>query len=215
MTPAEAQGAIVSAMDGPTLALVRLSAVLTAGDEPSVRAALEAGAREIPAEWIEELILQSYLFAGFPRALNGMREWRRVSGRPAPDYDDDGEALEHAGDWASRGEETCAHVYGPFYEKLRHNIRHLHPALDAWMIMDGYGKVLGRPGLSLVRRELCIVAACIAGRQDRQLHSHLHGVLHVGGTREDLDATLDALAGVVHPDALHSARLLWARVKGK
>ena len=32
-----------------------------------------------PHDWIEELLLQTYLFAGFPRALNGMREWRRLA----------------------------------------------------------------------------------------------------------------------------------------
>ena len=198
-----------------TRALVRLAAVVAAGGEPEVRRQLEMAVSTIPHEWIEELILQSYLFAGFPRSLNAMREWRRVSGRAAPDYDEDAEAVSHARDWADRGEETCARVYGPFYVKLRHNIRHLHPALDAWMIMDGYGKVIGRPGLDLVRRELCVVAACVAAKQDRQLHSHLHGVLHVGGTVDELDAALDALDGVVDPDALQSARMLWARVKGK
>jgi 4-carboxymuconolactone decarboxylase len=198
-----------------TRALVRLAAVVASGDEPAVRREMESAVSAIPHEWIEELILQSYLFAGFPRSLNAMREWRRVSGRAAPDYDEDAEAVSHAGDWAARGEETCAHVYGPFYVKLRHNIRQLHPALDAWMIMDGYGKVIGRPGLDLVRRELCIVAACVAARQDRQLHSHLHGVLHVGGSPEQLDEALDALDGVVDPAALQSARMLWARVKGK
>ena len=48
------------------------------------------------------------------------------------------------------------------------------------MITEGYGKVLSRPGLDLERRELCIVAACAATEQDRQLHSHLHGALNVG-----------------------------------
>ena len=61
------------------------------------------------------------------------------------------------------------------YDRLRENIRHLHPLLDDWMIDEGYGKVLSRPGLDLPRRELCIVAACAATGQDRQLHSHLHG----------------------------------------
>jgi hypothetical protein len=28
--------------------------------------------REVPHLWIEELLLQSYLFAGFPRALKGI-----------------------------------------------------------------------------------------------------------------------------------------------
>ena len=39
----------------------------------------------IPAAWVEELVLQTYLFAGFPRALNAMREWRRVQPDHLPD----------------------------------------------------------------------------------------------------------------------------------
>ena len=35
--------------------------------------------------------------------------------------------------WRGQGEATCAIVYGPFSERLRHNSRQLHPALDAWM----------------------------------------------------------------------------------
>ena len=37
--------------------------------------------------WVEELLLQTYLFAGFPRALNATREWRRVVPVSAPDDD--------------------------------------------------------------------------------------------------------------------------------
>ena len=202
----------VAALDDATCALVRLAAWVTAAGEPAVRAGLEEAARIVPAQWVEELLLQSYLFAGFPRALNAMREWRRISGCAAPDRDE-GEAHDQAAVWAARGEQTCAIVYGPFYEKLRHNIRQLHPALDAWMIVDGYGKVLGRPGLDLLRRELCIIAACVAAAQDRQLHSHLHGARHAGATVAQVDATLDVLEGVVDENALRSARMLWARVK--
>lgn len=201
----------VAALDHATSALVRLAAWITAAGEPAVRAGLEEASRVVPPQWVEELILQSYLFAGFPRALNAMREWRRISGHAAP-LGDEGEAHDRAAEWAARGEETCAIVYGPFYDKLRHNIRQLHPALDAWMIVDGYGKVLSRPGLDLLRRELCIIAACVAAAQDRQLHSHLHGARHAGASVAQVDATLDLLEGVVHPDALRSARMLWARV---
>jgi 4-carboxymuconolactone decarboxylase len=161
---------------------------------------------------MEELLLQSYLFAGFPRALNAMREWRRLSGRAAPERDES-ESVNRIYEWQERGERTCAVVYGRFYEKLRHNIRQLHPALDSWMIVDGYGKVLGRPGLDLVRRELCIIAACVAAGQDRQLHSHLHGAMHAGASVRQVDDTLDALEGGVDAEALRSARMLWARVK--
>jgi 4-carboxymuconolactone decarboxylase len=165
----------------------------------------------ISANWVEELILQSYLFCGFPRSLNAMREWRRLTGRPAPQHADDGGPDE----WRQRGEATCRLVYGPMYDRLRVNIRALHADLDEWMIVEGYGKVLSRPGLDLARRELCIVAACAASRQDRQLHSHLHGAINVGVAPSALSEAIDALEGVVADDSLSSARLLWRRVQSQ
>ena len=167
-----------------------------------------------PPEWVEEVLLQSYLFAGFPRALNGAREWRRISGRAAPESDE-GEQYERFDEWRRRGEDTCATVYGPFYERLRVNIRELHPALDSWMIVEGYGKVLGRPGLDLARRELCIVAACAAARQTRQLHSHLHGALHAGASPAQVEGTLDAIEDLVGTEGMGDVRALWRKVVGQ
>ena len=190
-----------------------MTAVIAAGSEPDIRTELARAQQEARVEWIEEVILQSYLFAGFPRTLNAAREWRRVSGRPAP-LNDDGERLDRADEWRRQGEETCAIVYGPFYDRLRVNIRALHPALDAWMIVEGYGKVLSRPGLDLARRELCIVAACAASRQERQLHSHLHGALHAGASESAITDTLGAVASLVSPDDAARHRMLWARVQG-
>jgi 4-carboxymuconolactone decarboxylase len=196
-------------LDAPTAALIQLAATIAAGTEMEVRAALTA-ASNVPPRWIDELVLQSYLFSGFPRALNAAREWRRL-------YPDTVLA-EQAGDaeqWRAQGEATCARVYGAMYEKLRHNIDDLHPALDRWMIVEGYGKVLSRPGLDLPRRELCIVAACAASGQDRQLHSHLHGALNVGVAPAVLSAAIDALADDLGANRARSVRLLLARVVGK
>lgn len=204
----------VMALDAPTRALVRLAAVVAAGDELSLRAAMVAAAREVPPEWVEELVLQSYLFAGFPRALNAAREWRRASGRRAP-ADDEGTDFDNHRRWRAEGEATCATVYGPFYEKLRVNIRDLHPALDAWMVVEGYGKVLSRPALSLLHRELCIVATCAVARQDRQLHSHLHGALHAGATPGQVRATLAVVADMVSADDSRRYAGLLSRVLGK
>lgn len=207
----------LTTLDRATDALVRLSARVAAGSESAVREALRSCLAEAPAEWVEEVLLQSYLFAGFPRALNAMRLWRAVSGRPAPATDAEGTMSFEA--WRARGERTCAVVYGPFYERLRVNIAELHPALDAWMIGEGYGKVLGRPMLDLARRELCVVAACVAAQQDRQLHSHLHGALHAGVApgvvSAALEAALDAAAEWLAEDAPRRYRQLWAKVQGK
>jgi 4-carboxymuconolactone decarboxylase len=199
-----------TALDAPTAQLVDLAAILATGTEAEMRAALERAAKaSIDPTWVEELVLQTYLFAGFPRTLNGMRLWRRASGRMAQTADFE-ESLRAV--WTSRGEKTCEEVYGTLYKRLRANIRSLHPALDTWMI-DLYGRVLGRPGLDLKRRELCIVAACAALEQDRQLHSHLHGAINAGATRGEVDDTLRIAAPRISADANHRYTLLWARVR--
>lgn len=208
----------IESFDGPAAALVRLSAHITAGSEASVRSALaECGKADVPPGWVEEVVLQSYLFAGFPRALNAAREWRRIAGQDGTAERERmaGESYANVYDWRVRGEETCRAVYGAAYTRLRANIAALHPALDQWMIVEGYGKVLSRSGLDIGRRELCIVAACAAAQQDRQLHSHLLGARNVGVPDGVIGAAIDALAGAIPDHALESARLLWRRVLGK
>lgn len=196
-------------MDDATRSLVRLSAVLASGSDAEVRGELQRAAKITSPEWIEELLLQTYLFAGFPRALNGMREWRRLS--PSPTSASEPEA----DSWRLRalGEETCARVYGSMYDRLRQNIRDLHPLLDEWMIVEGYGKVLSRPALDLGRRELCIVAACAATAQDRQLQSHLHGARNVGVPESVVAEALESLRHVIADELLSRAARMWDRIR--
>jgi 4-carboxymuconolactone decarboxylase len=211
MTAAAHPVVTLATLDDSTRDLVRLSAGVAASGDAIVRQLLSDAARG-NVVWIEEVLLQSYLFAGFPRALNAMRVWRRLSGRPAvlaPEKDGDD------AQWRARGERTCRRVYGAMYEPLRRNIVELHPELDEWMIVEGYGKVLSRPGLDLARRELCIVSACAASGQERQLHSHLHGALNVGVAVDVVTDSIEALGSLLDEARLISARLLWARVKGK
>ncbi len=214
MTHADRSSDTIGALDESTRCLVRLAAVIGAGSERTLRIHL-AEARALPVPWVEEVILQSYLFAGFPRTLNAARQWRRISGVRAPlsDVDADANVPGNPDAWRDRGELTCAAVYGEMYEKLRGNIAMLHPALEHWMITDGYGKILSRPGLDLVRRELCVVAVCALAEQDRQLHSHFHGALNVGATPAQVVGTLDALSDLLDADALLRYRLLWNHVR--
>jgi len=208
-------------LDPAIAALVRLSARIARGGEEAMRqGCIECVKANVPVQWVEELLLQSYLFCGFPRTLNATREWRRISGVPAPVARPgatggpavSGQEYER---WRAQGEATCAIVYGEFYRKLRHNIVALHPELDEWMIVEGYGKILSRPGLALPLRELCIVAACVASSQERQLHSHLHGSLNAGVPAAEVRQSLQALHDVVASDDLQRAVLLLDRVLGK
>src|SRR5213080_2726209 len=126
-------------------------------DPPTV--ALVQVAAAVPDIWIEELLLQSLLVVGYPLALVAFGVWREITG-PASGRGVGGvggEELAHEDweSWAKRGAAVCAAVYGRAYHKLLLNLRGLHPALEDLVLVDAYGKVIGRPGLDLKRRELC------------------------------------------------------------
>src|SRR5215472_6314001 len=88
MTPPTGNHPTLHHLDDETRELVRLAALVTAAEELTIRNAIISASATIPSTWVEELLLQTYLFAGFPRALNAMREWRRahpaVAGRGTP-----------------------------------------------------------------------------------------------------------------------------------
>lgn len=203
----------LSGLDPATVALVRFAAAIAmgqdAGLEAAARALLEAGA---PAAWTDELLLQSVLMVGWPRALGAAATWRRVAG-PAVAPGEDGAAYRRHQDWLERGEAVCRVVYGGSYERLRANVRALHPALDAWMVTDGYGRTLGRPGLDLARRELCTVAQVAVQGAERQLYSHLRGALHAGAAPDALEATVRLLAPELGPKARATLTAVWDQVR--
>jgi 4-carboxymuconolactone decarboxylase len=191
-------------------ALTQLSAALAAGDPVGLKRALEEGALfENPLQ-VEEVLLQSYLFLGYPIALNAFALWREITGREAGEgVGDDWEA------WANRGEEVCRTIYGGQYEGLRRNVRALHPDMERWMVVEGYGKVLGRPGLDLATRELCIAALLAVLRTPRQLYSHLRGALNAGAPPLEIEAVLTMACA--HLDDQGSAETweVWDRVRAR
>jgi len=197
--------------------LAELSAELAAGPsgdlEPLLRRAEEAAG---PAA-VEEAILQSHLFLGFPAALEGMRAWRRLRGDVGREGETQVEEGRDTETWEARGEDVCRRVYGSAYDGLRRNVRRLHPDLDAWMIRDGYGKVLGRGGLDLATRELCIVATLAADGSPREpLHSHLRGALRVGAPPPAVEEALElGLERRTDPGERRKARELWRGIRDR
>jgi L-asparaginase II/alkylhydroperoxidase/carboxymuconolactone decarboxylase family protein YurZ len=161
-------------------AIVRLGAAAASGDAERLVAALEK-AIGIESDDIEELLLQTYLFAGFPRTINAFFTWQAWASRDGRARGERRVESRDAADLLSRGEALCRRVYGDHYEALRIRLHRLHPEIAAWTLLEGYGKVLGRPGSpGPGRRELAAVGALIALEAGRQLASHLRGALHVG-----------------------------------
>jgi 4-carboxymuconolactone decarboxylase len=200
-------------LDPQTRDLVRFAAAIAQGYEPELREGIgPLRTSQVPAAWVEELLLQSVLMVGYPRALIAFSIWRKFSGMPAPDTDP-AQDYGHAPEWTSRGEELCAVVYGENYRKLRDSVRALHPAIDNWMITEGYGRTLARPGLDLRRRELCTVAQTAVLEAPRQLHSHLRGALNAGATFGQIDGALSIVNPLLSFDQWKKVKQLWRTVR--
>lgn len=203
----------LTGLDPATVALLGFAAEIALGQDAGLEAAartlLETGA---PPPWADELLLQSVLMVGWPRALVAAATWRRVAG-PAVAPGEDGTAYRRHPDWLERGEAVCRVVYGESYERLRANVRALHPALEAWMVTDGYGRTLGRSGLDLARRELCIVAQVAVQGAERQLHSHVRGALRAGASPEVLEAVVRLLAPRLGPKERATLGAVWDKVR--
>jgi 4-carboxymuconolactone decarboxylase len=200
-------------LDPQTRDLVRFAAAISQGYEPELRERIgKLRSSQVPAVWIEELLLQSVLMVGYPRALIGFTIWRKLSGLPAPESNPD-QDYARAADWAERGEQLCAVVYGENYRKLRESVRTLHPALDSWMITEGYGRTLARPGLDLRRRELCTVVQTAVLEAPRQLHSHLRGALNAGATFGQIEGALSIVNPLLSFDQWKKVKELWRTVR--
>lgn len=201
-------------LDQSTIALLRFAAALHGGSEELLVGLVgEAKRAGTPGEWLDELVLAGVLFVGFPRALVAAASVRREY----PECGPQGDAADYSAwrAWRQRGEEACRRIYGSSYQKLRDNVSKLHPVLDAWILMDGYGRTMSRPGLDMRRRELCSVAMLIPQDAPRQLHSHLRGALNCGAMREEVDAAIEAAASVpcVPPQRLAAARAVWRDIR--
>ena len=168
---------------------MRLSAAIAGGAAEDVttraREAVDAG---VSRERLYEAVLQSYLFVGFPRAIEAFFAvapvLRRRGGAPPADLEG----------WRREGESLCRRVYGRNYEKLLNTMRDLSPDLADWMILEGYGKTLSRPGLDPMDREYAVVAILTVTRMWRQLRSHAIGTVNVGGTRAGVKEAIELCA---------------------
>src|SRR5881275_3330833 len=220
MSQGVSRGGGAGSLDPATAALVRLAAAVAGGDVPELHQRLAAAqGAGVPPLWIEELLLQSLLVVGYPLALVAFGVWRELNG-PLSGLGDGGgggggEELAHEDwqSWATRGSAVCAAVYGRAYHKLLLNLRALHPALEDLVLVDAYGKVIGRPGLDLKRRELCTVAAIAVLGAAQQLHSHLRGALNTGASAVEIDAVLGVIDGDLDAERRWTVREQWEDVR--
>jgi len=199
-------------LEKTTVHLCRIAAALCRSDESILRRILrEALAQDISTSQIREVILTSYLFDGYPSALEGFRILAElVEDSPAAIAD-----LEYnpanIQTWRERGGQLCRAVYGPQFDPLMQRVAVFAPELKDGMIVEGYGKVLARDRLDVRVRELCIVAMLAVKSRPRQMLSHALGALRLGADPSELKAVMDAITDFAEETRLQAGRAVIER----
>ena len=151
-----------------------ISAAAALRSEEYLRAFIErAKTTGVKEKVLYESLLQNYLFVGYPSALISLKILKEYF--PKMDVSD----IESwdLNKYTIQGTKNCKRIYGRKFNKRISNVRSFSPELSDWLLLEGYGKVLGRKGLSLKKRELNIIAVLTVLRFEDQLYSHINGAL--------------------------------------
>lgn len=155
-----------------------LVAATTLNDSGMLNAWIPVCSDLLDEEAIEEAILQTLLFAGFPKTIEALKQLRNHF--PAK------HGSKQVDDHRQAGEKTSKIIYGKYHSKLKKVMDELHPDLTRWMIEDGYGRVLSRSGLTLEEREISVIASLMTSGMINQFRAHVRGALYAGVSEVDI-----------------------------
>lgn len=194
---------------------VILAAAAAALNEPILlRATIASGFayNTTPLSFYEAL-LQTYLFAGFPSALEGLSVLLSVCQERGMDFVPPRVSTFDESLFTKRGQELCQQIYTSAYDKMRRNLHAISPDLAEWMIVEGYGKTLSRGELPARIRELSVAAVLAVLGWNTQLYSHLRGAMNVGATPVECIDILNILSFFTHHISSPMQPILKSRIE--
>lgn len=166
--------------------------------------------RSLLASWVDtnaraqtlyEVLLQTYLFAGFPVALEALAVLHDLCTMRGLSQHSKTTGIYAVDEYKQRGNEFCSRVYGSVFDKLMSRFNDISPEMHSWMIIEGYGKTLSRPGLDEVSRECAIVCILAALGRESQLYSHVRGAINLGATDEHITTCSNTILECAGPAA--------------
>jgi len=170
--------------------LVAAKAAIWPADWATLSAVVgRAQERGVPRARIDEVLLQSVLFFGFPRAISA---FETVTAAWPRDETVDGGSLPPE-QQAHAGRELFAAIYANNTETVLAMLRGFHGELCGFVLEAAYGRILTRPGLPPRTRELLAVGALAVMNQVPQLVAHGRGAIALGASRLEVqEAVLTA-----------------------
>lgn len=157
-----------------------------------------------------EALLGTYLFSGFPAAIEGLRTADAVARAYNARLCTSLHEPYNVEVFRLRGRKHFEFVYGEIAERVLAQIEAFSHELPEWIIIEGYGKVLSRPSIDIAERERCAMSALVVGGWERQLKAHLCAYARLGGKRDEaLDTLTIATALSTHGEQIeHIHRLI-------
>ena len=171
--------------------LIATKIAATTGRWEALAACIEAGRDSgLDRTELEEALLQTLLFAGFPRVVSAFEVLQTGW---LPDDPPAGGGLP-ADLQLEAGHRLFDQIYDDKAAAVREMLASYHQELHDYVFDAAYGRILSRPALSGRLRELLAVAALHAMQgQLPQLVAHARGALRLGATeREVREAMLTA-----------------------
>ncbi|MCH7850632.1 MAG: hypothetical protein IH845_03250 [Nanoarchaeota archaeon] len=144
------------------------------------------GVKEKP---LYESLLQNYLFTGYPSAMISLKILKEY----CPKFENYSYESWDLNKYRQRGTKNCKKIYGRKFENLISNVKSFSPELSDWLLLEGYGKVLGRKGLSLKKRELNNVSVLTVLTFEDQLFSHINGAFRTKSTIDQIKKVITNL----------------------
>ena len=162
---------------------------------------------------IYEILLQGYLFCGYPCAIESFYSLNEVllskglslpANLPIPQMDVP-KALK-------RGKMFAAKINKDKFPKIYDKIRSLSPDLGYLMLVEGYGSILCRKGIDIQSRELAVVSSLTASGAIRQLNSHIRGALNVGCSKTQIRDAIMAGSPWIGKRKVLKALSIWSEI---
>jgi len=163
-----------------------------------------------------EVILQGYLFCGYPRAIEAFFCFDSVAERRGLSLDlVVATPLEASQVLMRRGQATAKTVHRGKLRQIRNKINAISADLGYLMIAEGYGHILCRPGLDLQARELAVVSCLTGLGAMRQLNSHVRGSLNVGCSAAQIFEAILLTSSWLTIEKVRAAAEVWASITGE
>ena len=190
-----------------------LSAAMAGRDDRAVElimvTAMEDG---VSYKTINEIVLQAHLFLGFPAMIEASRTLADLT-KPKNDHNQLPRSYTAADcrQWNKTGLLRIRRIYGDAFDRLVPYINSFSPQILTWMVNDGYGRVLSRPGAAFRLRELSVVATLTVTSYVNQLKAHIRGALNFKVPPELLTSTIDNCAYFCSSAKVKTAKKLMLR----